>query len=195
MRVTSAMNKPDTPWPHAPSHILGETGTYFITAATYKKEHFFRGRERLEVLHRGLLTVARDYGWILEAWAVFSNHYHFVGKSPRDQKDATSLRPMLATLHEKMAKWVNKLDASPGRKVWHNWRDSRLTYERSYLARLAYTHRNAVKHGIVPVANQYPWCSARWFEREATPAQQKTIYSFGEARINVPDDYPSDNDY
>ena len=61
--------------------------------------------------------------------------------------------------------------------MWHNFRDSRLTYEKSYLARLAYTHRNPVKHGLVPVANQYPWCSAAWFEREATPAQRKTISS------------------
>lgn len=102
---------------------------------------------------------------------------------------------MLTKLHEKMAKWVNKLDATPGRKVWHNWRDSHLTYEKSYLSRLAYTHRNAVHHGLAPVANQYPWCSAAWFEREATPAQQKTIYSFGEARIKVPDDFPSDADW
>ena len=189
------MPKPETPWPHAPTHRLGETGTYFVTAATYRKEHHFRGRARLEVLHRGLLTVAQDFSWTLEAWAVFSNHYHFVGKSPQGEKDASSLRPMLTKLHEKMAKWVNKLDAAPGRKVWHNWRDSHLTYEKSYLSRLAYTHRNAVHHGLVPVPNQYPWCSAAWFERETTPAQQKTIYSFGESRIKVPDNFPSDADW
>ena len=175
--------------------MLGEAGTYFVTGSTDQKAHHFRGRGRVEVLHRGLLTVARDFGWQLEAWAVFSNHYHFVGKSPLGEKDALSLGPMLGKLHERMAKWVNKLDTAPGRKVWHNWRDSRLTYEKSYLARLAYTHRNAVHHGLVPVANQYPWCSARWFEREATPAQQKTIYSFGEARISVKDDFPSDPDW
>ena len=189
------MPERETPWPHAPTHMLGEAGTYFVTAATYQKEHHFRGRARLEVLHRGLLTVAQEAGWILEAWAVFSNHYHFVGKSPEGEGDAESLRGMLACLHEKMAKWVNKLDATPSRKVWHNWRDSRLTYEKSYLARLAYTHRNAVKHGLVPVANQYPWCSAAWFEREATPAQQKTIYSFGESRISIPDDFEAAADW
>ena len=96
---------------------------------------------------------------------------------------------MLGRLHEKMAKWVNRLDATPARKVWHNYRETRLTYEKSYLARLNYTHQNPVKHGLVPVANQYPWGSARWFERTATPAQIKTIYRFKTDQIKVPDDF------
>jgi len=68
------MANPDTPWPHAPTHRLSEGGTYFLTVGTYHKEHCFRGAKRLEVLQRGLLTVAHDFGWQLEAWAVFSNH-------------------------------------------------------------------------------------------------------------------------
>ena len=63
------------------------------------------------------------------------------------------------------------------------------TYEKSYLARLNYTHRNAVKHKLVPVANQYPWCSAAWFERTATPAQVKTIYGFKTDRAQIYDEY------
>jgi REP element-mobilizing transposase RayT len=103
-----------TPWPHAPSHQLSEGGTYFVTAGTYLKAHYFRGADRLAVLHRGLLTVARDYGWLFEAWAVFSNHYHFVSHSPPNAPVASSLPEMLSTLHVKTAKWVNKLDHRPG---------------------------------------------------------------------------------
>ena len=69
------------------------------------------------VLHRGLLTVARDFGWRLEAWAVFSNHYHFVGHSPPDAADASNLSDMLSVLHVKTAAWVNKLDRMPQRQV------------------------------------------------------------------------------
>jgi len=57
------------PWPHAPEHRLSVRGTYFVTAGTYLKQHHFRGGERLLVLHRGLLTAAREFGWQLEAWA------------------------------------------------------------------------------------------------------------------------------
>ena len=183
------MPPPKTPWPHAPTHQLSERATYFVTAGTYLKQPHFRSRERLAVLHRGLLTVARDLDWQLEAWAVFSNHYHFVGKSPRAEPDATSLSPMLSELHTETAKWINRLDATPGRKVWHNFRETKLTYQKSYLARLNYTHQNAVKHRLVLVANQYPWCSAAWFERTASTVMVKSIYRFGTDRLDVADEF------
>ena len=162
---------------------------------TYLKLHHFRGRERLSVLHRGLLKVAEEFGWALEAWAVFSNHYHFVGHSSPGEGGATGLSRMLSSLHVKTAKWVNRLDKTPGRQVWHNFRETRLTYQRSHLPRLNYVHQNPVKHGLVPVANLYPWCSAAWFERTAMPAQVRTIYSFPTDRLNVPDEYPVEGDW
>ncbi len=180
-------------WPHAPLHEISASGTYFVTAGTYKKEHFFRAADRVKVLHRGLLAVARDYGWQLEAWAVFSNHYHFVAHSPQHEDSAESLSAMLGLLHEKTAKWINRLNSSVGRQVWHNFWETKLTYQKSYLARLNYVHQNPVKHGLVAVANQYPWCSARWFERIARPAQIKTIYSLKIDRLKVYDEYePTD---
>ena len=177
------------PWPHAPTHQLSVRGTYFLTAGTYLKGHHFRGADRLRVLERGLLTVARDFGWRLEAWAVFSNHYHFVAHSPESAPDASNLSDMLSVLHVKTAEWVNKLDRAPGRKVWHNFRETRLTYEKSYLARLNYVHQNAARHGLVAVANQYPWCSAGWFERMASAAMVKSIYRFKIDKVQVYDDF------
>jgi putative transposase len=182
-------------WPHAPEHRLGVCGTYFVTASTYLRAHRFSGKARLAVLHRGLLKVAADFAWKLEAWAVFSNHYHFVGHSPPNEDTAGSLSQMVGLLHEKTAKWINKLDQAPARKVWHNFRETRLTYEKSYLARLHYVHQNPIKHGLVPVANHYPWCSARWFERTATPAQVKTLYQFKTDRLNLPDDFDVSPDW
>ena len=104
---------------------------------------------RLQVLHRGLLTVTRDYEWQLEAWAVFSNHYHFVAHSPEHENSAESLSAMLGLLHEKTAKWINRLDDCRGRQVWHNFWETKLTYQKSYLARLNYVHQNPVKHRLV----------------------------------------------
>jgi len=185
--------KKDPHWPHAPLHCLTGRGTYIVTAGTYLREHFFRGRERLAVLHRGLLAVAHEFGWRLEAWAVFSNHYHFVGHSPEESDDAESLTNMLGKLHEKTAKWTNRLDQTAGRKVWHNFWETKLTYEKSYLARLNYVHQNPVKHGLVLVANQYPWCSASWFERVARQAQVKTIYALKIDKVRVFDEFaPAD---
>jgi len=141
------------------------------------------------VLHRGLLTVARDFDWHLEAWTIFSNYYHFVAHSPPHAPDASSLSQMLGVLHTKLARWVNRLDNTTERQVWFNFRETRLTYQKSYLARLNYVHQNPVKHGLVPVANQYPWCSAAWLERSASLAMVKSIYRFQTDRLQVSDDF------
>ena len=45
---------------------------------------------------------------------------------------------MLKMLHVKMSGWINKLDNAPARHVWYNYRDTRLTHQKSYLARLNY---------------------------------------------------------
>jgi len=139
--------------------------------------------------------VSEQHGWHLEAWAVFSNHYHFVAHSPESASDASTLSTMLGLLHEKTAKWVNRQDGVKGRQVWFNFWETRLTFEKSYLARLKYTHHNAVHHGLVPVANQYPWCSAGWFERTASPAQVKTIYSLKTDQLRLNDDYEVSDDW
>ena len=165
-----------------------------MTAGTYQKKHHFTGAKRLGVLHRGLLSVAHEFDWRLEAWAVFSNHYHFVGHSP-DGDSAESLSTMLGKLHEKTAKWTNRLDQADGRQVWHNFWETKLTYERSYRARLNYVHQNPVKHGLVRVANQYPWCSAAWFERTARPAQVQSIYAFKIDRLRVYDEFEPELDW
>jgi len=112
-----------------------------------------------------------------------------VAHSPAEEDDATSLPTMVNLLHTKTARWVNRLDGTTNRPVWYNYWDTRLTYQHSYLARLNYVHQNAVKHGLVPVANQYRWCSAAWFERTATPAQVKSLYRFKIDKVRVMDEF------
>jgi putative transposase len=173
-------------WPHAPVHRLGADGVYMVTAATLHKERLFRAPETLTLLENQLLSLAKMYHWQLEAWAVFANHYHFVARS---QPEAVDLRKFLTHLHANTARELNQLDQAMGRQVWFNFWDTKLTYERSYLARLNYVHQNPVKHGLARVANQYFWCSAAWFERTASAAMVKTIYSFKTDKLKIDDDY------
>lgn len=177
------------PWPHAPTHRLQERGTFFVTAGTYGKAHFFGSRDRLGLLNALLIRKANRFGWRLEAWAVFSNHYHFIAHSPESEDDATSLSSFLGQLHEVTARAVNRMDHVSGRRIWHNFWDTQLTHQTSYLARLNYVHQNAVKHGIVPVAGQYRWCSANWFEQTASAAMVKSIYRFKTDLVTVKDDF------
>jgi len=173
-------------WPHAPVHRLDTNGVFMITAATLNKEHFFRSSEKLTLLENTLLSLAKNYHWRLEAWAVFANHYHFIAFS---DEGALELDRMVKRLHDDTARELNRMDQAEGRSVWYNFWDTKLTYQRSYLARLNYVHQNPVKHGLVKVANQYNWCSAAWFERTASPAMVKTIYSFKTDQLKIFDDF------
>jgi putative transposase len=172
-------------WPHAPVHRLHEAGTYMVTAGTYQKLHHFRSRARLDYLHRELLRFAAEYEWHLQAWAVFSNHYHFIAYSdtPKNLTDFTR------DLHSSTSKAINGEDGARGRQVWYQFWDRQLTYPRSYYARLNYVHSNPVKHGLVKDAVRYPWCSASWFAKAAPPALVKTIRSFPTDRVRERDDF------
>ena len=162
-------------WPHAPVHRLSGKGTFIVTSSTLYKRHLFWDAWSLDMLQAMLLHEAKTYSWQLEAWACFSNHFHFVGHA---LEDASSLIPFLSKLHAESGRQINERDDQPSRQVWFNYWDTQLTFQNSYLARLNYVHQNPVRHGLVPVANQYRWCSAAWFERSATSARVKTIYGF-----------------
>ena len=172
-------------WPHSPAHHLHKAGTYIVTAGTYKKVPLFKGANRLTFLTNYILELADRYAWSLQAWAVFPNHYHLVGES----EAAESLRAFLRHLHSITAIEVNKADATPGRRVWFEYWEMRITFPRSYFARLNYVHQNAVLHGLVRVPSQCAWCSAGWFEREANRSFFQTVSNFRTDKLNVPDDF------
>ena len=157
-----------------------------VTAATLQKQPLFNSPEKLDQLESELLKLAKQYALHLQAWAVFTNHYHFIG---RTEQESPNLRLFLSHLHSNTARELNRIDGAMGRGVWYNFWDTKLTYERSYFARLNYVHQNPVKHGLVHKANQYRWCSAAWFERTASPAIVKTIYGFKIDKLQIADDY------
>jgi putative transposase len=96
---------------------------------------------------------------------------------------------MLSKLHTQTAIVLNKWDEAPGRRVWFQYWDSRITYQASYYARLKYVHQNPVHHGVVANAENYPWCSASWFRRTARPAVVATVNGFKTDRVRVRDDF------
>ena len=162
-----------------------------VTAGTYLKKPHFASRSRLGFLCNSLIQLAQIYEWKLQAWAVFPNHYHVVAISPRKPD---SLRKLVRHLHSVTAIQVNRLDGTPGRRVWFEFWDSEITSQRSYFARLSYVHHNAVHHGLVRVPAQYPWCSAGWFEGTAEPSFRKTVVEFPHSRTKIADDFTVDPD-
>src|SRR5882762_5507158 len=101
-------------WPHSPLHRIGEAGVYMVTAATLDKCHLFDSPDKLTLLENLLLSLAKKYSWQLEAWAVFSNHYHFVARS---EPNSGPLGKYLKNLHANAARELNRLDNKAGRTV------------------------------------------------------------------------------
>ena len=171
-------------WPHAPVHRFARSGLYFVTASTYLRRHYYRRSVDLDQLMSLLFALSKEHGLALQVWSIFSNHYHIVveGSGP-------SVRTMLSQLHSLSARRIYASDSEAGRKVWFQFRDTQLTHERSWLARLRYTHQNPVKHGLVLDAGAYPWCSSSWFERTSSPAFVRTVASFKTDTVRVNDDF------
>ncbi len=173
-------------WHHTPVHWFVPGANYMITAGTYYKYRHFHSDVPLSFLQQTLLDTCAHYGWEVQAWSVFSNHYHCVARAP---DDGTSLSRLTRNLHAKTAVYINRLDDLHGRKVWHDYWDTCLTYRRSSLARLAYVMNNPVRHGLANTAEDYPYCSAAWFALHAPPTLQKQISSFKHDKVNVRDEY------
>jgi putative transposase len=112
-----------------------------VTCATHLKRPYFAGANRLHLLRETLLNLAQEYGWNLQAWAIFPNHYHFVALSPVKSE---SLQPFVQKLHANTALSANEWDEAPGRQDWYQYWETHLTFQKSYYARLCYVHRNAV---------------------------------------------------
>ena len=171
-------------WPHAPSKIVNGPSLIIITAGTYHKEHHFRAHDRLTFLQDSLFEVAHETGWELQAWGKFSNHYHMVGIC----SESDGVKNFTKRLHARSAQHINRLDEEPGRKVWYRCRDTHLTNEKSYLARLAYVHNNPRKQlGIMP--EDYPFGSMHWFKTNADRAFFETVMSFPFDSISIDDDF------
>ena len=173
-------------WSHSPRHFEASCGVAIVTAGTYCKQHFFRTSNLLEFLMRTLLNQASECGWDLDAWTVFSNHYHFIGSA---RAGAMPLATMIRRIHSISAREVNKVNNIQGQRVWFQYWESTLTYEASYLARLKYVHENPVRHGIVATAEAYPFCSARLFAEQAPAELQNRVVAFKCDRVNVLDPF------
>ena len=171
---------------HAPPHLFRPGAIYMVTGATLGRQHLLMSTEAREVLCETLFAQAERHGWALEAWSVLTNHYHFIGRSP---EDASTLKLLMRSLHSISARRLNLSDGKPGRRVWQNYWDTCIDHKWSYLARLRYVHENPAWHGLVAKAEDYPFCSFRWFVESTPSALREQVLSAPIDRLEVKDDY------
>jgi putative transposase len=169
-------------YPHNPPHLFLPSAVYIVTGAILHNHPILRSDEHKSIFCDTLFERAEVLEWSLEAWAVLGNHYHFVARSP---ENAHTLVRLIREIHSITAIAFNRVDNTSGRKVWYNYWDSCITYEASYLSRLHYVHINPVKHGIAERAEDYPFCSYRWFLENALEEFQRSVLSQPIDRVKV----------
>jgi len=132
---------------HNPPHLFKKNCKYFITASTFDKVSYFKRNEAKEILLKYIRRSVDSFSWKLEDWVILNNHYHLMLESPENPE---SLGKMMNNIHKYSAIWINK-NANEGcsTKIWHNYWDKCLDFERSYFTRLNYNWYNPVKHGYV----------------------------------------------
>jgi len=151
---------------HNPPHLFRPNAIYMVTASTLRRRRLMQPQGRRWFFIETLFERAENLNWRLEAWAVLPSHYHLIARAP---VAASTLTALVRGVHSITAKSFNREDGTPGRQVWHNYWDTCLQSETAYWAGLQYVHLNAVKHGIVTEAKEYPFCSYRWFKDQAEP--------------------------
>ncbi|MBL8062285.1 MAG: transposase [Anaerolineales bacterium] len=173
-------------YPNNPPHYFLANAMYLITGSTLYKQPFLRLDSFKDFFLRTLFQRANLLGWVLQAWAVLHNHYHFIAQAP---EDASSLPTLIRQLHSITAIEFNRRNSSPGRQIWYNYWDTCLTYEKAYLARLHYVHMNPVKHGLVQDAIHYPFCSYRWFMEQGDADLKVLVFEQPIDRVKIMDDF------
>jgi putative transposase len=105
-----------------------------VTAGTLGRKALFHTPARLDLVLGLLFDHAEAAGLGLEAWAILRNHYHLVVNFAAARAGLTLSR-WLAGFHAAIGRELNKLDGTAGRRVMHQYWDTELTFEKSWLAR------------------------------------------------------------
>jgi putative transposase len=147
-------------YPHNPPHYFVSNAMYMVTGSLLYNKRLLTDDNHKSLVCKILFERTTHWGWELEAWAILENHYHFIARAP---ENALTLAKLMRQFHSKATVMLNKMDKETGRQVWHNYWDTCITHETSYHARMHYVHLNPVKHKLVENAEEYPYCSYRWF--------------------------------
>jgi len=171
---------------HNPAHLFRAGAVYMITAGTYQKRPYMNSNHRKEFWFETFNRVLNREGWDLKAWVVLSNHYHVILHAP--EAGAERLPILIGDAHKFTAREWNAEDEIQGRRVWWNYWDSCITYERSYYARFNYIHWNPVHHGIVKSPQDYHFSSYRFYMKEQSKWLEhiKKEYPFDRVKVFDP---------
>jgi putative transposase len=147
---------------HNPPHLFLPNTKYFITGVIYNKYKLLHTESAKKKLLEYIKKSTLHFDWLLEDWVILDNHYHLMLMAP---ENAETLSKLIGNVHRYSAIWLNKNVPVPQSydKIWHNYMDTCITYEKSYFARLNYIWYNPVKHGYAEKPES--WKYGSYFDR------------------------------
>lgn len=171
---------------HSPPHFFKDNQVYMITASTYKKLPLLTDDSIKLFLLDLILNKFNKYHWRIDAYVILNNHYHLLVQA---LSNAQSLPKIIREIHKFSAIEINRQRSRSVHKVWWNYWDTLITYEKSYYARLNYIHFNPVKHGYVEDPINYSFSSYKSFydSDPETALSVHKIYPFD--KVKIKDDF------
>jgi len=173
---------------HNPPHLFKPESKYFVTAGTYKKKFLLKRDDAKERLLKSLFKGCEDFGFDLEDWVILDNHYHVMLSSENKE---IFLDKLLREVHKFTALWIKKNvpEAANEEKIFYNYWDTCIDYEKSYYARLNYIYYNSVKHGYVENPEEYNFGSYYYRKDLKKDFFNKLKRDYPFDKINVKDDF------
>ncbi len=169
---------------HNPPHLFKSNSKCFVTGAIYQRRTLLQSDDAKHRLIRSLQQGLNSKGWKLEEWVVLHNHYHAMAESPDNAK---SLSGIMRDIHKFTAMWIRKniQDADGLEKIWWNYWDTCITYERSYYTRMNYLWYNPQKHGVIADAEEWPFGSLcnRILEEAQSIRMLRERYPFDSVKV------------
>ncbi|MEJ2733933.1 MAG: transposase [Anaerolineae bacterium] len=145
--------------PHQPPHLVLDQTLYLLTAACYEHRAHMHTPERRQTVLDLLFEQCIQHGMEIHAWAVLTNHYHFLVQVTEFQE----LGELFRRVHGPTAYEWNKEEQAQGRKVWYRYSDRAIRSEGHYYTTLNYIHYNPVKHELVASPYDWRWSSVHWY--------------------------------
>ncbi len=172
---------------HNPPHLFRPNAKYFITGATYQKKHYLESDEAKAKTIEYMFKSFEHFGWTIEDWILLNNHYHLMADAP---EKAETLGQVINNFHKYSALWIKKnlFPEITNEKIWHNYWDTCITYEKSYFSRINYIWFNAVKHQYVEDAKDWKFGSF-YYRFKNLENVKEIVEQYPYDRLNVEDDF------
>ncbi len=170
---------------HNPPHLFRSNAKYFITAAIYNKRHLMKDEGVKYAVIEVMFESFKRLHWKIEDWVLLDNHYHLMADAPENAK---TLSCVINNFHRFSALRIKK-NVDPAcslDRIWYNYYDTCMTYEKSYFARLNYIWNNPVKHGYVEKPEEWKFGSY-YFKADKREEVNSIMRNYPCDRIRVED--------